>query len=117
MAILQISLHHFDDDEPQGPTFRNHFVFLTKMAAYCFTLRIFSKVAREGKWNVSIENVTDETGVLSIVGPYARDVLAESVGDEDLVKNWKFLDSKKVGINPFFKSICITHFSIFKCKD
>ena len=54
------------------------------------------QIAREGQWKVSIENVTDETGVLSIVGPNARDLLADAVGDKDLVKNWKFLDAKQV---------------------
>ena len=57
------------------------------------------QIAREGKWKVSIENVTDETGVLSIVGPNARELLADAVGDKDLIQNWKFLDAKKVQNN------------------
>jgi len=60
-------------------------------------------VAREGSWKVSIENVTDETGVLSIVGPKSREVLSEAVGDQDLVQKWKFLDAKKV---PFQNHWC-----------
>lgn len=62
------------------------------------------QIAREGKWKVSIENVTDETGVLSIVGPNARDLLADAVGDKDLLQNWKFLDAKKVQ-NSFSKIV------------
>jgi glycine cleavage system aminomethyltransferase T len=53
---------------------------------------------------VSIENVTDETGVLSIVGPNARELLADAVGDKDLLQNWKFLDAKKV-LNNFSKIV------------
>jgi glycine cleavage system aminomethyltransferase T len=31
---------------------------------------------------VTVENVTDDTGVLSVVGPKSRQVLADAIGDQ-----------------------------------
>ena len=45
---------------------------------------------------MAIENVTDDTGVLSIVGPNARQLLGDVIGDEAKVRDWKFLDAKQV---------------------
>ena len=64
----------------------------------------FLQIAREGKWNVEIENVTDETGVLSIVGPKSAAVFADSLVNKDVVETWKFLDAKKV--SNLSKSYC-----------
>ena len=59
---------------------------------------IFLQIAREGNWNVAIDNVTDETGVLSIVGPKSAAVFADSLVNKADVDTWKFLDAKKVSI-------------------
>ena len=51
---------------------------------------------------MTIENVTDETGVLSVVGPSSGQVLGDAIdvsvagGDANVTENWKFLDAKKV---------------------
>ena len=54
------------------------------------------QVAREGNFDVKIDNVTDDLGVMSVAGPLSKNVFAKATGDEDLVTKWKFLDAKKV---------------------
>lgn len=45
---------------------------------------------------MTIENVTDDIGVLSIVGPNSKHVLTKSL--QQNIDGWKFLDAKKVHI-------------------
>ena len=54
------------------------------------------QVAREGNFDIKIDNVTDDLGVMSVAGPLSKNVFAKATGDEDLVTKWKFLDAKKV---------------------
>ena len=58
--------------------------------------RHMEQVAREGNFDVKIDNVTDDLGVMSVAGPLSRNVFTKATGDEDLVTKWKFLDAKKV---------------------
>ena len=57
------------------------------------------QVARENNFDVKIDNVTDDLGVMSVAGPLSKNVFAKATGDEDLVTKWKFLDAKKVNSN------------------
>ena len=54
------------------------------------------QIAREGNFDVKIDNVTDDLGVMSVAGPLSKNVLSKATGDEELVAKWKFLDAKKV---------------------
>ena len=54
------------------------------------------QVAREGHYDVKINNVTDDFGVLSIAGPLSKNVLSKVLNSEETVSKWKFLDAKKV---------------------
>ena len=56
------------------------------------------QVAREGHYDVKINNVTDDFGVLSIAGPLSKNVLSKVLNSEETVSKWKFLDAKKVMI-------------------
>ena len=58
-------------------------------------LRHLQKVIFDEKWSdVTIENATDDIGVLSVVGPNSKDVLAKSL--QKNMDDWKFLDARKV---------------------
>ena len=72
------------------------FMIVTGSGSELHDLRHMEEVARNGKYDVKIDNVTDDLGVLSIAGPKSRDVFAEVLEDPDLVQNWKFLDAKQV---------------------
>ena len=60
------------------------------------------QVAREGNFDVKIDNVTDDLGVMSVAGPLSKNVFAKATGDEALVTKWKFLDAKKVSRTVLF---------------
>ena len=47
---------------------------------------------------LSIDNVTDDLGVLSIAGPLSGHVLSKALKDQSLVDAWKFLDAKNCQI-------------------
>ena len=74
----------------------------TLLVELMFSPKFFSKgeffrinlVAHQGKYDVQIENVTEDLGVLSVAGPYAGHVFGKALQDQDLVDNWKFLDAK-----------------------
>jgi dimethylglycine dehydrogenase len=76
---------------------KGRFMVVTGAGVEGHDLRHMEKVARDGKYDISIENVTDELNVLSIQGPNAGKVLAKLVGQE-AVDGWKFLDAKEVKI-------------------
>lgn len=54
---------------------RDHIFCVTGSGSELHDLRWMEEKARLGNFNVSIQNVTDETGCLGIAGPKARDVL------------------------------------------
>ena len=71
------------------------FMIITGSGVELHDLRHLEQVIFDEKWSdVSIENVTDDVGVLSVVGASAREVMARSV--QRNIDDWKFLDAKKV---------------------
>ena len=73
------------------------FMVVTGSGSELHDLRHLEKIIFDEKWSdVSIENVTDNVGVLSVVGPNSKDVLSKSL--QTNIDDWKFLDAKKVGI-------------------
>jgi len=60
-------------------------------------LRRLHQIAREEKFDVELENITEEFGTLTVAGPMSG-ALMERISDQDL-NNWKFMDAKhgKVG--------------------
>ena len=74
------------------------FMIVTGSGSELHDLRHMEQVARSGKFNdVSIQNVTDDLGVLSIAGPKSGAVLKDIL-DPNLVESWKFLDAKTISI-------------------
>ena len=71
------------------------FMIVTGSGSELHDLRHLQKIMFDEQWSdVTIENATDEIGVLSVVGPNSKDVLAKSL--EKNIDDWKFLDAKKV---------------------
>ena len=80
------------------------FMILTGSGSELHDLRHLQQIMFDEKWaDVEIENVTDDFGVLSVVGPNSKDVLAKSLGNN--IDDWKFLDAKKVLIWPILISL------------
>ena len=79
------------------------FLAITGSGSELHDLRHMEQVARDKKFDVKIDNVTDDFGVLSVAGPLSKNVMMKSLGDENLVQNWKFLDAKKVSLYFFDK--------------
>jgi dimethylglycine dehydrogenase len=70
------------------------FMIVTGSGSELHDLRHLQKVMFDEQWSdVTIENATDDIGVLSVVGPNSKDVLAKSL--EKNIDDWKFLDAKK----------------------
>ena len=80
------------------PEESNAFMVITGSGSELHDLRHMEEIARDGKYHVQIENVTDDFGVLSIAGPNSGKVLGQAIGDQALVDVWKFLDAKKCKI-------------------
>ena len=72
------------------------FMIVTGSGVELHDLRHMEEVARDQKFDVKLDNVTDNLGVLSIAGPLSKNVFAKALNDDNLVDNWKFLDAKKV---------------------
>ena len=71
------------------------FMIVTGSGSELHDLRHLQKVMFDEQWSdVTIENATDDIGVLSVVGPNSKDVLSKSL--EKNIDDWKFLDAKKV---------------------
>lgn len=76
---------------------KDEFMVVTGSGTELHDLRHMEQVAREfGYKNVKIENMTDDLGVLSVVGPLSKDVLGNAIKDKPMIESWKFLDAKKV---------------------
>ncbi len=71
------------------------FMIITGSGSELHDLRHMEEVARVGKYKVNIDNVTDETGVLTIAGPKSSKLLTRSCKGTD-VSAWNFLDAKEV---------------------
>ena len=76
----------------------NTFMVVTGSGVELHDLRHMEEVAREGNYDVQIENVTDDLGVLSVAGPLSGHVFAKALENQDLVDQWKFLDAKKCNL-------------------
>ena len=76
----------------------NTFMIVTGSGVELHDLRHMEEVAREGNYDVQIENVTDDLGVLSVAGPLSGHVFAKALENQDLVDQWKFLDAKKCNL-------------------
>ena len=76
-------------------------------------LRWIKDEARRGKWNVSVRNVTDEYGCLSIAGPNSQQILAKL--SPVFQEKFPFLTSKDVRAYwcsfSFFKELSETIFT------
>jgi len=76
----------------------NTYMVITGSGSELHDLRHMEEVARQGKYSVQIDNVTDDLGVLSIAGPLSGHVLSKALKDQPLVDAWKFLDAKNCQI-------------------
>ena len=71
------------------------FMIVTGSGSELHDLRHLQQIMFDEKWtDVTIENETDNIGVLSIVGPNSKEVLSKSL--QQNINDWKFLDAKKV---------------------
>ena len=86
------------------------FMVVTGSGSELHDLRHMEQVARDGKFKVNMENVTDDLGVLSIAGPMSGKVFGKTLNNQDVVDNWKFLDAKKVTF-----SVYTVDLKIIKC--
>uniref|UniRef100_A0A8C5PI84 Dimethylglycine dehydrogenase, mitochondrial n=1 Tax=Leptobrachium leishanense TaxID=445787 RepID=A0A8C5PI84_9ANUR len=72
------------------------FLLVTGSGSELHDLRWLEEAAVHCKHNVEIANVTDETGVLGVAGPLARDVLQKLTAVDLSDDTFKFLQSKKI---------------------
>ena len=73
------------------------FMIVTGSGSELHDLRHLQKIMFDEKWtDVTIENKTDDIGVLSIVGPNSKEVLTKSLQQD--IDDWKFLGARKVRI-------------------
>ena len=75
------------------------FMVVTGSGSELHDLRHMEEVARNEIFDVKIDNITDDLGVLSIAGPKSISVLTDVLQDSELVEKWKFLDAKQIKIN------------------
>lgn len=65
----------------------------------CFMCRWIEEEVMRGGYKVEIENITDETGVLGVAGPYARQVLQKLTNEDLSDGSFKFLQSRHLKLS------------------
>jgi len=78
-------------------TGEEEFMIVTGGGSEGHDLRRLSTIAREEKFDVELENITEMVGVLGLAGPKSGQLLARVLG-QDSVEDWDFLAAKQVTI-------------------
>lgn len=65
----------------------------------CFICRWIEEEITRGGYKVEIENMTDEMGVLSVAGPYARQVLQKLTNEDLSDASFKFLQCRHLKLS------------------
>ncbi|NXU65247.1 M2GD protein, partial [Horornis vulcanius] len=65
----------------------------------CFMCRWIEEQIARGGYKVEIENMSDEMGVLSVAGPYARQVLQKLTNEDLSDASFKFLQCKQLKLS------------------
>lgn len=73
---------------------KNDYLCVTGSGSELHDLRWMEERAREGKYNVSMENITDKVACLGIAGPKSRDVLQKIANTNMSAKSFPFLHAK-----------------------
>ena len=55
----------------------NEFLIITGSGSEGHDLRWMERLSRKGNWNIKLKNVTEDLGVLSVVGPKSKDILSK----------------------------------------
>ncbi|XP_072038740.1 dimethylglycine dehydrogenase, mitochondrial-like [Amphiura filiformis] len=77
-------------------TGENEFMVITGSRTEYHDLRWIQEQVSLGNFKVEIDNITDDTGVLSVAGPYARDVLAKLTSTDMSHKAFPFMSNKAI---------------------
>lgn len=73
------------------------FLIVTGGGSEFHDLRRLNEIAREEKYDVDLENITEEYGTLTVAGPQSGNLMSR-ISDQD-INTWKFMDARqgKVG--------------------
>uniref|UniRef100_A0A8C5UAM9 Dimethylglycine dehydrogenase, mitochondrial n=1 Tax=Malurus cyaneus samueli TaxID=2593467 RepID=A0A8C5UAM9_9PASS len=75
------------------------FMLVTGSGSELHDLRWIEEKVTRGGYKVEIENVTDEMGVLSVAGPYARQVLQRLTNEDLSDSSFKFLQCRHLKLS------------------